>query len=503
VTTLSGAITGGKSAVDSRIRVSRKLATVPFIQVKGSLLPATEPSLRRVSIHSGAAVVDLALPAEVPVAVLIPSIVDLLPGRGVDDSGDLAAKRYQLSGPGMPPLDKSTTLAQNSIRDGAVLVLSQASTPLPAPRYDDVAEAVSVTLDAAAGPWSHTRQRQAARLIGAVAAGCLAGVGGLAIIRNALCTNAARNVGTTAAVAAFVGLVALLGAVIAHRSYRDPLAALALSVVATVFAAVAGFVAVPGAPGLPNVLLAATAAAVTSVLALRTSGCGVATLTAVSCIAMVFALAALVGVVAAAPVRAIASVAALVSLGLLGVAARVSLVLAGLSPRLPPTPDLDDSEPSGDCLSARAIRADNWLASLLAAFASSAAVGAVVTVLAGAPRLCCIAFGALTGALLLLRSRSGDYRRTLVFVITGIVITGITLGTAAVRTPEHGPWIATATAILVAAAIYLGFGAPAMSLSPVVHRGVELLEGSTLAAMVPLTCWICGLYGAVRGLNFQ
>jgi uncharacterized membrane protein len=61
--------------------------------------------------------------------------------------------------------------------------------------------------------------------------------------------------------------------------------------------------------------------------------------------------------------------------------------------------------------------------------------------------------------------------------------------------------IAAATATLAAVAVYLGFVAPAMSFSPVVRRSVELLELLALVAIVPLTCWICGLYDAVRGLN--
>jgi hypothetical protein len=88
-----------------------------------------------------------------------------------------------------------------------------------------------------------------------------------------------------------------------------------------------------------------------------------------------------------------------------------------------------------------------------------------------------------------------------VFVISGIVTTGTTFGFAALSNPEHGPWIAGVTAMLSALAVYLGFIAPAMSLSPVVRRSVELLECVALVSMVPLTCWICGLYGAVRGLN--
>ncbi len=90
----------------------------------------------------------------------------------------------------------------------------------------------------------------------------------------------------------------------------------------------------------------------------------------------------------------------------------------------------------------------------------------------------------------------------LVFVVSGIVITGTTFGVTALHT-THGPWFATATAILAATAMYLGFVAPGISLSPLVHRGIELLEGVALVAMVPLTCWICGVYGAVRGLSLR
>ncbi len=457
-------------------------------------MPASDPGLRRVSVHAGSAVVDLALHAGIPVATLIPSIVDILEGGS---STVLEGKRYQLSRPGAAALDTSTTLAQNGIRDGAVLVLAQVSPSPPAPRYDDVAEAVSATLDAAGRPWGDCRQRQVTQLVGAVAAACLTGIGALALIRNALAANAIRDFSADAWVAALAAGAALLVAVVACRAYRDAIAGLALSLIATTFGAIAGFLAVPGAPGSPNVLLAAMTAAVTSVLAMRLSGCGAVTLTAVSGVATVVAVAALVGMITAAPSYAIGSVAALISLGLLGLAARLSIVLAGLSPQLSSAAEPE----AADRLADRVIRADNLLARLLAAFSSSAAVGALVTVLAGAPRLCCIAFGAVTGALLLLRARSDDGRRKLVFVVGGMAITATTFGVVAVSLPENGAWVAVVTAMLGAAAIYLGFVAPAISLSPVVHRGVEVLEYLALVATVPLTCWICGVYGTVRGLN--
>jgi len=268
-------------------------------------------------------------------------------------------------------------------------------------------------------------------------------------------------------------------------------------VISTELAAVAGFIAVPGAPDVPHVLLAASAAAVTAVSANRATGCGVVTLTAASCAAIVIAVVAVVGVFSAVPLHAVGAISALISLGLLGTAARVSITLAGLSP----TSDMVDGEPIPDRLAAKAIRADTWLTSLVAGLSSSATVGAVVTVLTGATRLPCIGFGVLTSALLLLRARCEEGRRMLVLVINGIVIAATAYGVAALRAPQHGPWVATSAVAVAGAAIYVGFVAPAISLSPLARRSADLLECLALVALIPLTCWICGLYGAIRGFR--
>lgn len=462
------------------------------IRPKGSLLPASDTGLRRVTVHWGTAAVDVTLPAGIPVAALIPAVVDIL---GVDHP-DHEALRYRLSAPGASGLDPSMTLAQQDIGDGAILVLSRRSAPLPAPRYFDVAEAVSATLHTATTPGSGASRAGAARLIGAAAAMLFAAVGGLLIVRNAFGSNADRDV--TALVSA--GALALGLAAIAHRGYRDSTAGLAMSLIATAFAAVAGFVAVPGAPGAPNVLLAAAVAGVAAVVAMRVSGCGVITLTAVAGCAVVIALAGLVGVVTAAPLRVVASAAALVSVGLLPVAARASIALGGLSPRLE-TSDAAEIELRDAGTRSQAVRAERWLTSLLAGLSVSATVGAIVTVLAGAPRLSCTAFGTLAGALLLLRSRCADVRRMLVLAVGGIAVAATTFGVFASRETVSGPWIAAVTTLAVTVAMYLGFVGPARPASTVLRRGAGLLEWLALAAMVPLTCWICGLYGAVRGLN--
>jgi type VII secretion integral membrane protein EccD len=354
-----------------------------------------------------------------------------------------------------------------------VLILSRCSPEPPALRHHDTAEAMSAELGTADLPGN----RHAGRLVGAIAASIVTAAGLLALARNALTANIT---GTAAGAAALAGLAALLFATIAYRARRDPATGLTLCLIATAFASVAGLLAVPGHLGAPNVLLAATAAATTAVLALRVTGCGVVTLRAAACFAGVAAAAALAGMVTAAPPHAIASVSVLGSVGLLEISPRMSIMLAGLSP----------TRPREDHLTTRAIHADKLLTSLFTGFAWSAAVGAMVT-----DR---VAFSSVTGALLLLRARSLDRTRMIVFSSSGTVTIATTFAVAAAAAPQHGPAIVAVTATLAATAIYLG---SATSRSPVWRRGVELVQCVALVAMVPLTCWVCGLFTAVRGLS--
>lgn len=67
-------------------------------------MPTSDPGLRRVTVHAGAQAVDLTLPAAVPVATLIPSIVDILGDRGASPA---TAARYQLSALGAPALPRN------------------------------------------------------------------------------------------------------------------------------------------------------------------------------------------------------------------------------------------------------------------------------------------------------------------------------------------------------------------------------------------------------------
>lgn len=477
--------------------------------MKEMVVSQSSPDLRRITVHADALQLDLVLPALVPVAVLIPSIVDMLPARGglaVTGTDDPGAAPYRLCRLGAAALDASTTLAHNGIRDGSVLVLTRSPTDPPAPRFDDVAEAVSTTLDLVAWRWSRT----ASRLTAAVSAGWLAGVGGVLLARHALAAGPAvpaRHIVT--AVVGAASCVALFAAAVAHRTHRDAMAGLTLGLLATGFAATAGLLAVPGGPGAPNVLLAAMAAALASVVAMRVTGCGTATFTALSCFAVVIAGAALSAVVTGAPVHAVGAISAVASLGLLEAAARVSIVSSGLTPRLPVTSDVvsDDDVPSAaDLLATKAIRANNWLTSLVAAFSGSAAIGAIGALTGvhrvGGPRVGGVLFATLTAACLLLRARSeADLTRTVVLVVTGTAAVSLAFIIPAVVWSQFALWIGALAVALAAVAVYLGFVAPTIAFSPLSRRVVELAEYLMLVAAVPVACWMCGVYGAVRGLS--
>lgn len=103
-------------------------------------MSVSDPGLRRVSVHAGSAVVDVALPSAMPIAALVPPIVDILTAQGINE---LPGRRDRLAVPGAAALDPSKTLLQNGVRDGDVLVLTTSEPPPPMVRYHDVADAVA------------------------------------------------------------------------------------------------------------------------------------------------------------------------------------------------------------------------------------------------------------------------------------------------------------------------------------------------------------------------
>jgi type VII secretion integral membrane protein EccD len=442
---------------------------------------------RRLAIHTETARVDVVLSATVAVGCLIPAIVDALAGSGDFDAAQTAV-RYQLTTPGGTALEASKTLTELRIRDGTTLNLTRPPTEVVPPVSDDTAEAVSAVVAAVEQRCS----RGAAQLVGALVASCWTGISAVVLLRTALDANGAHRAGCVG-VAATISLLALLAAVVACRVFKEDRAGLTLGLLATGFAALAGLLAVPGGPGAPNALFAAAAAATCAAM-VRVTGCHAVLFDVLACFATTFSAAALVCVVVAKPLPVIGAGLAAISLALIEAAPPMSVMLARLSPETPSA--------STDAVRAAAFRAHGRLTSLIAAFSASAALGAVSAVFQMSP--VSIVFAAVIGSVMMLRARTHqDVVRAASLVICAAVTLSAAFIACAAGYPQcvlHIAVLATALGLL---ALYAGFVGSTATISPIGRRGLELVEFSAFATVVPLTCWLCGLFGAVRSMNLS
>lgn len=100
-----------------------------------------QPQGCRVSLYLDGTNVDMALPADIPVEVLLPAVHDILIRQGLPAPAVLVAR--QLSVPGLAALDPAKSLRQHGIADGTVLTLT--TPPASAAPVVDAAATVAAT----------------------------------------------------------------------------------------------------------------------------------------------------------------------------------------------------------------------------------------------------------------------------------------------------------------------------------------------------------------------
>ena len=102
---------------------------------------------------------------------------------------------------------------------------------------------------------------------------------------------------------------------------------------------------------------------------------------------------------------------------------------------------------------------------------------------------------------LMFRGRTYSSAEQAVPLISGgsAVLMLLAVATAVVVPSAALPLFAT-TALLVVAALVLGVVVPQRTFSPVQRRAAEIVDYAAIAAVVPLACWVSGLFVAVRGL---
>ncbi len=463
--------------------------------------------LCRLTILADHTQVDLALPTGVPLALLIPELVSMIDDHreSATSAGGAAGADWTLGRLGQAPLDPAGTLASHGVHDGDLLVLQTPHLSPPPPLFDDLMHNV-----ASIGVDTYRRWTPiAARVTGSVSAVCLALIGSAALLHGRSDNSSLIAV----AAALFVATLLVAAGAVVARVYRDGSAAVTLWGCSLPPAFTAGALIVPGPLGAPSMLLGSATCGAVAVLATRTSGVGVVIGTTVTALAALTVGAATLAVVTALPASAIGAVTTAVALILLAAAPRCAMLLARLP--LPPVPSpgapLDEESdlptveplPSFVGLEAKAERARRHLTGLVAASGASAATSAVVAsdALGSGIDWPGTLLAVATAAVLMLRGRTyASLAPAVVLIGCGTAIFVLLLAGAAVTDPDHAVAVFGVATLGVGAALAFGVVAPTRAYSPVQRRAVELIDYAAIAAVLPLVCWVSGLFAAMRGL---
>jgi type VII secretion integral membrane protein EccD len=193
-----------------------------------------DAGLARITLVAPRTRIDLALPTDVPLADLLPTLLHV---TGNDFAGEgVAGGAWALSRLGGAALDSSRTPAQLQVYDGELLYLRPRGEEAPMLVFDDVVDAVATATGDRTGRW----RPATTRLFGL-------GLGIIALLAGAIALPFAAPPRAVAAVIALAVALALLGvAVVLSRAVGDSRAGVAFAATAAVYGAAGGMLVMLG-----------------------------------------------------------------------------------------------------------------------------------------------------------------------------------------------------------------------------------------------------------------
>lgn len=409
-------------------------------------------ALCRLTIHDATQddgpTVDVALPSATEIDHLLPAIVDLMDRGGI-------GRHWQLSRLGGEPIDVQKSLSDNHIRDGDVLLLTEQVPPPPTWVVLDPCRMV-------AGQMSRARNPLAVSVIG-----CLL----LTLTAAGLLLWTAGERTERLVTAVVLTLAAAVGAVALDRVRAASALPATLDVAAVAFAGVSGALAVPPGPVAGHVLLAsaATFSACIVLMRLRSATVVLVSIATTALSVILVSLAAAVWVLSTT-----ATAVALVTLALtmLTVAPRAAILLTG----------------------------HRALTGIVVGASAATTLGAAVLAYAAASAAS-VALTVVVSLVLALRSRThADALRRLVLAAGGSACLCAGLVTAAATWPDLAFVLGGTAAVVGGGVLLLAQSAPP---SPTVRRTVDMVDCLAIGAVVPLACWVGGLFTLVRHLGLM
>lgn len=347
----------------------------------------------RLTICGPTSRVELAVPAHVPIADLMPTVLGHL-DPALATTG-LAHGGWVLQKLGETPLDEEHGTAAAGLYDGDVLHLRPRDDQLPLADFDDLVDGIHTGLSARTDSWRPALTRRA----------CI----GLAAVCGLLAVLIAAAGANAAIASAAIGLVLIGGGAAAARLIDDRGAAVTLGSVGVFAIGVAGL-AMPAPTEWftgSGVLAAAVATAAGAAVTRAALGVARAGFLAVACAAVLAALGCVVGLLVELSAPATASVVVAMVLAVTRAAPQLAAWLAGLSAEPVPTTTEEfqkglDPLPSKDVLD-QAARADVHLTAFLVAL-GAVGTGALLVVSAS-PAWDTVTLTLVVAVLLLLQAR--------------------------------------------------------------------------------------------------
>lgn len=448
----------------------------------------------RLTICGPASRVELAVPAHVPIADLMPTVLGHL-DPALATTG-LAHGGWVLQKLGEAPLDEDHGTAAAGLYDGDVLHLRPRDDQLPLADFDDLVDGIHTGLSTRADSWRPALTRRA----------CV-GLAALCGLLAVLVTTFAATGTTTAISSAVVGLVLVAGGAAAARLLDDRGAAVALGSVGVVAIGVAGL-AMPTGAAAPadwvtgaGVLAAAVATAAGAAVARAALGVASAGFLAVAGAAVLTALGCVTGLLIGLTAPATASVLVAMVLAVTRAAPQLAAWLAGLAAEPVPTTTEEfqqglDPLPSKDVLD-RAALADAHLTAFMVALG---AVGAgALLVVSARLEWDTIALTLVVAVLLLLQARElpGAWHRVAALAPACAALTSLLLRWAA-DLPLLGQVCVVVGLLGLAGNAVAGAQVlPGRRLVPRWGRLGDILHWGCALAVLALVLTVTGFYGWV------
>jgi type VII secretion integral membrane protein EccD len=455
----------------------------------------------RVTVVAPRTRIDVALPADVAVADLLPMLLEM--AKEVTPDGGARHGGWCVARLGESPLEPSRTLASLGVVDGDLLQLRRRSENPPPPLYDDVVDAIAESSPDSYRPWT----KDTAHRFGHVTAAIALIAAAVAALLSGPITGSTGNAIGAAIAAGVLAIVAVTVGATVTRSYGTHQTGVLIAAAGGMpMAFVSGLYVVPHGVHAWNYVLACVFLLLVSVASIMMIGTGITIFVAGATAGLLGALTFVAGALLNTPAAGIAGVAAAVALAALSVLPRLTIWMAKLP--LPNVPgnaeDLkeDSGFPDYHEIERRAGRAHEFMTGMIVGCGVTSAVGAVVA--ATDPAIWGVIEGAAIAAVLMLRGRTyANGSQAIALLTTGILTAaGLLIGWLYEATPnDRLIMVFGVLVVLAVATLVIGIVFPEQRFSPVLRRSVDMVEIVLIASVLPLALAVLNLYTTVRHLH--